>query len=309
MEEERKLYPLKFTPLSDNAVWGEEKWLLADLGWRDSEISNGWLKGNTIGEIMDMYCDDMTGDEVFSLYGRQFPLMVKQLDVRGRLPLLAHPDDGTAVQRYDLLGKEKIWYVLKAGPDARLWLGMKEDVSAYEFWDACQSGRAESLLNEVVPHDGDVYRIYPGMVHGAGDGVVILEVSESSDLDFALYNWGRDVESESDLPLTLSEAIDFLDFKAYDPAKCAPDECEMFILSKVVLENGMQVSSDEAPAFEVYICLDGEAGMRVRGEEETVVKKGEVVLVPADLDEFLLVPRASGTVLLEAIWRKPVVER
>jgi hypothetical protein len=47
----------------------------------------------------------------------------------------------------------------------------------------------------------------------------------------------------------------------------------------------------------------------VRGEEETVVKKGEVVLVPADLDEFLLVPRASGTVLLEAIWRKPVVEQ
>jgi mannose-6-phosphate isomerase len=309
MEEDRKLYPMKFSPVSDNDAWGEERWLLADLGWRDCEISNGWLKGNTIGEVMDMYCDDVTGEDVFSRFGRQFPLMVKRIDVQGRLPLLAHPDDGIAAQRYDLMGKEKIWYILKAGPQARLWLGMKGDTTAYDFWDACQSGRAETLMNEVTPHAGQAFRIYPGMVHGAGDGVVILEVSESSDLDFALYNWGKDVEIESDLPLTLSEAIDFLDFKAYDPAKCSADACERFILSKVELENGMQVASDGSPSFEVYMCLEGEAGMRVQGEEEVVVGKGDVVLVPADVPEFLLAPRTSGTVLLEAMWRKEDVEQ
>ena len=35
--------------------------------------------------------------------------------------------------------------------------------------------------------------------------------------------------------------------------------------------------------------------------ESTVIKTGETVLVPAEIDDFYLVPRQSGTVLVEVL--------
>ena len=106
MDEEKKLYPFKFCTLQDEYPWGSETFSLADLGYRDSLVREGWLAGNSIAEVMDTYLDRVVGDEVYNYYGRQFPICVKHLCVHGRMPLRVHPDDETAAQRYDFLGKE-----------------------------------------------------------------------------------------------------------------------------------------------------------------------------------------------------------
>ena len=108
--EEKKLYPLKFCVLQDDYVWGTEEFLMADLGYRDSLVRSGWLAGNSIGELMDTYFDRIPGERAYDFYGRQFPLSVRRLKVRGRMPLRVSPGDEIAGQRYDLLGKEKLWY-------------------------------------------------------------------------------------------------------------------------------------------------------------------------------------------------------
>jgi len=299
-----------------------ESWEIADMGFRDSMVRSGWLAGNTIGELMDMYCDEMTGEAVFSRYGRQFPLLVKLLDVEGRTPLFAHPDDEVAAQRYDALGKAKLWYVLDAGKDAGLFMGFRRDVAVAELYKACMDGTVEGLLKVVTPKRGDVFFIPPGLVHGAYGGVRMVEVAEASDLDFKLCNWGRPTENDPDERLGLEEALDFLDLRAYDPGLCNAwknaasqpansvtlAECGQFKVSRIDLSQPLKVSCPEdAATFAAYVCIEGEACVQVlalgsgSGMEEYAVSKGESVLVPADVVEYVLAPRGGSAVLLEAM--------
>ena len=53
MTEEKKLYPLRFCSIQDEYVWGKDEFILADLGYRDSLVKDGWLAANTISEVMD----------------------------------------------------------------------------------------------------------------------------------------------------------------------------------------------------------------------------------------------------------------
>ena len=73
-----------------------------------------------LSEIMEMYMDRVVGEGVFAAYGRQFPVLIKTLNGVRRTPLWVHPDDGIAAERYEFLGKAKLWYVVSARPGAVL---------------------------------------------------------------------------------------------------------------------------------------------------------------------------------------------
>lgn len=96
----KKLYPFKFIPIASKRPWGGsalaeklgkvftevdedgnesvipanekigESWELADMGFQDSVVSNGWLAGNTIGDIMETYLERIVGENVYNYYGR-----------------------------------------------------------------------------------------------------------------------------------------------------------------------------------------------------------------------------------------------
>lgn len=123
----KQLYPLKFIPIASRRVWGGnalittlgksfvendengdeitltaddligESWELADMGEQDSVVSEGWLAGNTIGEIMETYLDRISGDSAYSWFGRQFPLLIKFLDIHQKLSVQVHPDRKSVV--------------------------------------------------------------------------------------------------------------------------------------------------------------------------------------------------------------------
>ena len=337
MEEPRKLYPLKFMPIGEDFAWGgfelvkrygksfvtsdaqgrtkrmgkgskvAESHEIADLGYRDSEILDGWLAGNSLSEVMDMYLDRIVGERVFSYYGRQFPLSVKLIDAEGAIPLMVHPNDETAGQRYDFLGKAKMWYVLDTRPGARVSIGFRRDTDADELYRSCLDGSVEDLLNTVEPHPGDSFIIRPGTVCSAS-GVILLEVSEASPLDFCLYGWGDEVpEEEFDGALGLVEALDFIDYKAYVPDAVPEGKlaaCNEFTVTRMDLKDALHIIAGENGGFAVYFCAAGEASIQVPaagGMESTVIKTGETVLVPAEIDDFYLVPRSSGTVLVEVL--------
>ena len=216
MEEEKKLYPFKFCTLQDDYPWGSEEFKLADLGYRDSLVREGWLAGNSLAEVMDTYLDRVVGDNVYEYYGRQFPVCVRHLRVHGRMPLRVHPDDETAAQRYDFLGKEKVWYVLRAGADARLLVGFRRDTDAAEVYAKCLDNSVEEVLNVVAPHAGQSLLIPAGTPHAACGDVEILEIGESSPMDFCLCGWGEEVHpDEFDTSLTLVDALDWIDYRQF----------------------------------------------------------------------------------------------
>ena len=319
MEEEKKLYPFKFIPIDEDP---RETVLLADLGYQDSLVREGWLAANSISEIMDMYMDRVVGEHVFAWYGRQFPVMARILGGQERTPLMVTPDDETAAQRLDFLGKAKLWYVNGADEGGRIYLGFKEDTSAEDFYYACRDNKVENLLYSVQPKAGDCFFIYPGLVHAAGKGVRITEISECSPLDFRLCNWGKPIEGDDfDTSLGLEAAFDFIDYKKYVPdlhnhahshdggLSTHLTECEEFSVTKLKLTDALHIYSSKFDCFLLYVCLEGEASLQVIFDPEIgpinyTVKEGECILVPAEVPDFFLVPVARNTSLLEVTVEK-----
>ena len=308
MDEEKKLYPFKFCTLQDEYPWGSETFALADLGYRDSLVREGWLAGNSIAEVMDTYLDRVVGDNVYNFYGRQFPVCVKQLRVRGRMPLRVHPDDETAAQRYDFLGKEKLWYVLRAGKDARIMAGFRQDTDASAFYAKCLDGSVEELLNVVAPHAGQSLRIPAGTPHAAAGDVEILEIAESSPMDFCLCGWGEEVHPEEfDTALSLVDALDFIDYKRF--VMEVPAKADLLLdlpqlrVGRVRLDAPRVITRPEGAAFTLYSCVHGSAAVQLPlpgGQAfDFALRSGETALVPAESAEYRLLPTERDTLLLE----------
>ncbi len=243
---EKKLYPFKFIPIASGRPWGGhdlvgklgksfirfdedgnetavspseligESWEIADMGVEDSVVANGWLAGNALSDVMETYLERVVGESVYNYYGRQFPLLVKFLDINGKLSVQVHPDDEIAAERYDSLGKAEIWYVIDAKPGAKVYMGFNREMTAQEFYDRCHNGTADEVLNVIYPKKGDAIYIAPGTVHAADGGLLIAEIQESSDMTFRLYDWGRENDPATARPTHLEEAIDIIDYGPFD---------------------------------------------------------------------------------------------
>ena len=303
--EEKKLYPLRFCSLRDDYDWGCETFLLADLGYRDTFVRDGWIAGNGMGEIMDTYMERVVGDNVYEYYGRQFPVCVRKIHVDGRMPLRVHPDDETAGQRYDFLGKEKLWYVQRCGRNANVMLGFREDTDASAVYSKCGDNSIDELLNCVAPHAGQCFHIPPGTPHCAEGDIDILEISQSSPVDICMCAWGKTVSTEEfDDALTLVDAMDFIGYKAFKSEKSGDSllDIPQFRVEKIELKSALHSYCEQAGSFVLYVCAGGSASAQVEVLGQTAsfpFKDGEALLVPAECNDFRIVPTDSSTTLLE----------
>ena len=287
---------MKFLPDGQDMPWGHVDYMLADLGFVDSVAVEGWLKGNTLSDIMQTYLERVVGETAFDWYGTQFPVMVKKLQVKGRTSLHINPDDETAEQRYDAFGKTALWYVTEVGPEARLYLGFKKPVGADEFYRACADGSVEDLLYSVKPRVGESFLITPGLVHAAKD-VTLIEIAESSELWFRLHDWGS-----TEREMHLEEAFDLINFGQYERPKAPSKELlaaeDQFTVGQIHLKAPLQSHAGIEETFLIYICVGGEATLQTKADKFTI-KTGELVLVPAELSEFTLAPVGDAAVVLE----------
>lgn len=308
--DNRRLYPLRFLDESADMPWGHVSYQIADLGFKDSMVDDGWFGGNTISELMGTYLERVVGDDVFEYYGLQFPVMVKVMSISGWQPLQVCASDEVAAERYDSFGKTALWYVQEAAPESELLIGLNRDVSSEEFYSRCLDGTVREILNVVKPHKGDAYLIRPGTVFAAGPGLRIVEIAESSELVFNLHGWG--VESLDSLGLHLEEAFDFIDFRMYVPEPSEGEKlavCPEFVVTRMDLKDGLHIFSEQPGSFAVYYCVSGEAIVQVPSEgdkgakslETYSLKPGHSILVPSELNDIFIVPAAVGTVLLETL--------
>ena len=354
---EKKLYPLKFVSVASRKPWGGsvlvndlgkrfvecgkdgnetvlgagtligESWELADMGQEDSVVAEGWLAGNTISEVMETYLERVVGEKVYNYYGRQFPLLIKFLDIQNKLSVQVHPDDEIAAERYDALGKSELWYVMDAAPDARIYCGFNKEMTAQEFYDRCNNGTVLDVLNVITPRKGDVIQIKPGTVHAADGGILVAEIQESSILGFRLYDWGRESDPATARPTHLEEGIDVIDYNVFDNSlyrkgplwgdEAAHEhgpvvslaEGPEFNVSKLILTDPLHIYTEKFESFIVYVCVEGAASVQIPATKENgeaymenyEFVKGETILIPAELPDFYLVPRDPSTVLLEAV--------
>ncbi len=198
------LYPLSFEPFLRAMPWGGQRlagqlglplpaepigeaWLLSDHPLHASRVAHGPLRGVTLRQLMAERSEELLGRPA-----QRFPLLIKLLDCRQRLSIQVHPDDADAqVWAPAEGGKAEAWLVLDAGPEATIYLGLKPGVDKAMLARELALGTAELCLRRYQARPGDCYYVPAGAIHALGDGLVVLEVQQTSDATFRLHDWGR----------------------------------------------------------------------------------------------------------------------
>ena len=308
------LYPIKFKPRVKERIWGGtailerkgkavsrlakdklygESWDLSSVKGDISVVANGMLKGNNLEEIIEVYMGELVGEQNFERYGLEFPLLIKYLDCNDRLSVQVHPDDELAAERHDSFGKTEAWYIAECKEGAAIYLGFKDlNTTREEYISAVAESRLESLLNRVEVHKGDIFFIPAGTVHALGAGIEVVEVQQTSDITYRIYDWDRVDASGKGRELHTALAVDAIDFEAdaellhkkYDVAKGGEAkviESPYFTMAIQDIDGKKSLDRSMLDSFVVYICLEGSATIAVDGVQESL-DSGELVLVPAE---------------------------
>ncbi len=318
------LYPLKFTPILKEKIWGGNKietclkhshmpncgesWEISGIVNDESVVSNGFLAENNLNELMEIYLTDLVGEKNYEKYGLGFPLLIKFIDAQDNLSVQVHPDDTLAQEKYGQNGKTEMWHVIQADEGAGLYVGFNQKVTEQQYVSAVENGTLELLLKFYPVKAGDTFMIPAGTVHAIGKGVLLAEIQQPSDITFRIFDWNRVDENGKGRELHTEEALEAIHFEEnvndfqvhYTPEK---NKSVTLVHSPFfntnLLEMDMQVekSFGHLDTFVIYMCLEGNAFI-VSGEHKERLETGKVVLVPAELDHMTIIPDPK-TKLLE----------
>ena len=224
--------PLLLRPIARHRAWGGgtfgtwgkfatppdqppigESWELVDLPGSDacSGIEAGPFAGRSLRDAMQEQERAIMGRAQVSPLGR-FPLLVKFLDAAENLSVQVHPSPAFAQANTDAHLKTESWFVLAAKPGARIWRGVKPDVTR-EAFERCLRGGGDILpmLVEVPVRTGDCIDLPSGLCHALGAGITAAEIQTPSDTTYRVFDWNRNDPSR---PLHLDQAMACIAFGA-----------------------------------------------------------------------------------------------
>jgi mannose-6-phosphate isomerase len=154
-----------------------------------THVRNGSFTGMSLADLWVSHPELFQQNGV-ELVRRDFPLMIKILDAKTDLSVQVHPDDNYACEVENDLGKAECWYVLDANPDSKIVYGHSA-ANIEEFKNLALHNKWDKLLNSVKVKPGDFFDVPTGTVHALGAGTLILEVQQSSDTTYRLYDYDR----------------------------------------------------------------------------------------------------------------------
>ncbi|HCC69636.1 MAG TPA: mannose-6-phosphate isomerase [Bacteroidales bacterium] len=318
------LYPLKFLPILKERVWGSnrlskdygknaeegtkigESWELSGVQDNISIISNGFLEGNNLEEVIEVYMGDLVGEEIFEKFGREFPLLIKLIDANEDLSVQVHPPDELAQERHHAYGKTEMWYVLEATENASIYTGFNQEMSKELYIESLHKGDIVEKLNVETPEPGDVFFIPSGRVHAIGKGVVLTEIQQTSDITYRIWDWNRNGLDGKPRELHTQLSVDAIDYNIYESYKTSTHselnktvniiDCNYFTTNLIELDKPIVKDYSLTDSFVIYICINGNAILEWEGKNMSMVK-GETVLIPAIMDKVCIRPDSSTRIL------------
>ena len=200
--------PLKFHPILKQTLWGGERiipykelasglsrvgesWELSGMPGSESVVAEGPWAGSTLSELIGRFGAELLGKANYARFGQEFPLLVKFIDAREDLSIQVHPDDELARKRHGKSGKCEMWYVLEAEPGASLLTGFSRPIAPAEYERRVADNTLTDVLNRQAIASGDVFYLPAGRVHSIGKGSFIVEIQQSTDNTYRIYDFDR----------------------------------------------------------------------------------------------------------------------
>jgi mannose-6-phosphate isomerase len=274
-----------------------EEWLGATTTSFDGTRGLSRLEDGTL--VRDAVAADpeaFLGADHVARFGPDPGLLVKLLDAGQRLPVHFHP--GRAFARRTLgspHGKTEAWIIVETVPGASVHVGFADavDLATVREWMRAQDAAAMlAAMRERPVAAGDAIFVPAGVPHAIGEGILLVELQEPTDLSVLLEWEGFELgEDDGHLGLGWDVALDALDTSGWDD--------EQLSALAAGRGDGALLPSDADPYFRAE---------RVRGGD--VLDPGFTVLVgiagegalggePFGRGAVVLVPHAAGPVALD----------
>ena len=312
-----KFYPLTFTPILKDRIWGGtklksylnksivsettgESWEISTVPGDISVVASGVFEGKNINEIIDLHPTEILGKSVIARFGKQFPLLFKFIDAKEDLSIQLHPNDELAKERHNSFGKTEMWYVMQADDASRLVVGFKNDSNPKEYLEKLADKKLISLLEEYPVKKGDVFFLETGTIHAIGAGVVLAEIQQTSDVTYRIYDWdrvdangnGRELHTELAL-----EAINYnttnskIEYSEEPNQSTKVVDCPYFKTNIIALQDRF-IWKKSKDAFTVFMCTNGQFELILNGEIMRY-QMGDTILIPAIIDHLTLKGKAT----------------
>ena len=179
---------LKLDPFHSDRIWGYEDWTLSTHKNGQCKIKNS--ETTLINHI-----------------GKELPILNKIIKANDTLSVQVHPNDEFSRKNENDNGKTECWYILEAKEDSTLVCGIKKGHTKETLAKVIENEEIEANLEKINVKPGDMIYIPSGTVHAIEGGLKLIEVQQSSDVIYRMYDWGRDRE------VHIEKSLEVIDYK------------------------------------------------------------------------------------------------
>jgi mannose-6-phosphate isomerase len=320
------MVPVRFAPIAMERLWGGnqlkawfgetrpepigEYWVLSGHPNGTSVVADGPYRGMTLTELIERFPEAYLGS---SPQGR-FPLLIKFIEAQADLSVQIHPDDAYAREHAGDFGKTEAWYVLDCPTEGRVVYGHRWRDRA-DYMASVQLGRVRDALETLPIRKHQLVYVPSRTLHALLAGTTVIEVQQTSDVTYRVYDWDRVDASGKPRALHIEQAADVIDFASTqtqdmlqqqaspEPVKLFHEggavcerlvSCPYFRIDRIVMEAdaSVRVPLGEAGQPDVFICAEGSGILRWDGGEMPF-SRGTTVLIPATLRQYELVSTAG----------------
>lgn len=316
--------PFRFTPILKSLIWGGNKiapykgmetfmsnigesWELSGVAGDESVVAEGEYAGRTLPQLIAKLKEKLVGRKVYERFGEEFPLLVKFIDARDDLSIQVHPNDELPQARHGKHGKTEMWYVVDAAEGAHLKSGFSQRITSAEYEQRVADNTITDVLCDYAVRPGDLFFLPAGRVHAICAGSFVAEIQQTSDVTYRIYDYGRTGKDGKPRELHTElarEAIDYTvlpDYRShYVSAKNRETElvaCPYFTTSFYDLDAPDEKDLSQLDSFLVVMCLSGSGVLTDDEDNETPVRQGETLLVPAAARSIRFVPEGAMKIL------------
>jgi mannose-6-phosphate isomerase class I len=276
---------IQLQPIFKEKIWGGDKivktfgyfttmknigecWGISGYPKSESIIKSGPFEGRSLSSLWK---------EEKHLFGNHpspaFPILVKIIDAKDDLSIQVHPDDAYA-QKFQCSGKIEWWHIIENDPNSKIIIGHKAKTKE-EFLKYVLENQFTELVNYYPIKKNDSFLIRPGTIHSICRGTMLLEIQQSSDITFRLFDYGR-LEKGMPRQLHLKEAIDVV---SIPDEEVIHDSRNDYFSIEEIHPKGMEIASSFG---DFLIVMDGQVQI-----DSVAYPKGTFLVLTCNSDYFL----------------------
>ena len=311
--------PLKFNALLKQTLWGGDKiipfkhlsdklenvgesWEISGVKGNETLVAEGEFAGQSLNDVVIALKADLVGKANYERFGNEFPLLIKFIDARQDLSIQVHPTDEIAQKQGKDRGKTEMWYIMDSDPDAKLYSGLKKEITPEQYKEMVENDTICDALAQYAVKEGDCFFLPAGRIHAIGTGCFLAEIQQTSDVTYRICDFRRKDKDGNYRQLHTKEAAECINYTVennyrteYVPVKnqgIALVSCPYFSTAVYDLDEPMTLDYSELDSFVILIGMKG-SGTVTDGEGNTLtLNAGESMLVPATTQTL----KVEGTV-------------